>query len=381
MNIVNICLSGPFSDGWNYQENLLSKYQKKFAEDVSVVTSQFAWNSKGKLEFVKKSDYIDENGVKIYRLPLKNGKALNDKFKRYIGLYELLEQLSPDILFVHGCQFRDVSVIVKYLKKHPNIITYVDNHADYSNSAHGWLSRNVLHRIIWRHYAQKINPFVKKWYGVLPARVDFLKDVYGLPMEKIEFLPMGADDELVEKYSSPEIRSEYRKKYDVAEDDFLIVSGGKIDLAKKQTLMLMDAVNQIGNPKLKLVVFGPVVPELKDLVLQKCSDFVQYIGWQTSEQSYPHFAMADLVVFPGRHSVFWEQVAGMGIPMIVKYWEGTTHIDHGGNVKFLHDKSVAEIKESLETIFSSGELKKMKLIAQDVKNFFSYRNVAERTIV
>ena len=32
--------------------------------------------------------------------------------------------------------------------------------------------------------------------------MDFLKDVYKVPAEKVDFLPMGVDDDLVEKYSS-----------------------------------------------------------------------------------------------------------------------------------------------------------------------------------
>ena len=380
MNILNICLAGPVTDGWNYQDNLLPKYQKKLGNDVSVITSQFVWNKKGLIELLNKTDYANEYGVKIFRIPNKGKTNLFSKFKRYLGLYDLLEQLKPDILFVHGCQFCDIDTIVRYLKKNTNVITYVDNHADFSNSATSWLSKNILHKIIWRHYAKKIDPFVKKWYGVLPARVDFLHYIYGIPKEKIEFLPMGADDEIVEKYSTSEVRSEYRKKYGISNDDRLLVTGGKIDLAKKQTLLLMDAVNQIDNPKLKLIVFGSVVPELKNDVKKRCSAKVKYIGWISSEESYPHFAMADLVVFPGRHSVFWEQVAGQGIPMIVKHWPGTTHVDRNGNVKFLHNDTVDGIRESLETIFNSDELKKMKSVAQCVKNFFSYRNIAERSI-
>lgn len=380
MKIAHICLTGPYSDGWNYQENLLSKYHHKNGHDVCVVASRYTWNLKGTIEECDRDFYTDKNGVEIYRLRIEHNRNLLSKLKKYVGLYELLENLSPDTLFIHGCQFCDIDTIVRYLKKNPNVATYVDNHADFSNSATSWLSKNVLHKIIWRHYAKKIDPFVKKWYGVLPARVDFLKRIYGLPADKIEYLPMGADDELVDKYSSPEIRSEYRKKYGISDDDILLVTGGKIDLAKKQTLLLMDAVNQIDNPKLKLIVFGSVVPELKSDVETRCSAKVKYIGWLSSEESYPHFAMADLVVFPGRHSVFWEQVAGQGIPMIVKYWPGTTHVDRNGNVKFLHNDTVDGIRESLETIFNSDELKKMKSVAQCVKNFFSYRNIAERSI-
>ena len=43
-----------------------------------------------------------------------------------------------------------------------------------------------------------INPYVNKFYGVLPARVDFLINEYKLPKNKVELLVMGADDDCIE---------------------------------------------------------------------------------------------------------------------------------------------------------------------------------------
>ena len=37
-----------------------------------------------------------------------------------------------------------------------------------------------------------------------------------------------------------------------------------------------------------------------------------------SKDSYDYFEASDLVVFPGCHSVMWEQVTGQGKPMLVK---------------------------------------------------------------
>ncbi len=382
MKVLHLCLACFFPSGYSYQENMLPKYHRELGFDVEVIASTLGFNKDGRSDYLAErvgSSY-DERGVKVTRIPYKFNNFFCFKLCIFKGLKKSLDSSKPDILFIHGCQFYDIGIVIKYLQEHPTIDVYIDNHADFSNSARSWFSRNVLHRGLWKYFACKINPFVKKWFGVLPARVDFLRDVYGLPAGKIEFLPMGADDVLVEKYSSLEIRTEYRKKYCVADDDLLIVTGGKIDVAKKQTLLLMDAVNQIDNSKLKLIVFGSVVPELKDEIEKRCSDKVKYIGWVASENSYPHFAMADIVVFPGRHSVFWEQVAGMGVPMIVKFWKGTTHINRGGNVKFLYEDSVDEIKKNIESFFINGELEKMKLAAENNKKFFSYREIAKRSI-
>lgn len=191
----------------------------------------------------------------------------------------------------------------------------MDNHCDFSNSATNWLSKYVLHGIIWKHFAKEILPYTKKFYGVLPARVDFLINMYGIPSNKVELLVMGADDDKVDQVLKGNSKERIRKKYNIGKDDFLVMFGGKIDAWKKQTLLLMEAIGKIENPKVKLIVFGSVTQELADNVKDLCiKNKVQYIGWVKAEESYEYFAAADLAIFPGRHSVFWEQVAGMGIP-------------------------------------------------------------------
>ena len=286
----------------------------------------------------------------MIRLDLKVGKDIYSKIKVYEGLLGELEKIKPDCIFVHGVQFVDIHTIVKYARQY-HVDIYVDNHCDFSNSATNWLSKYVLHGIIWKHFAKEILPYTKKFYGVLPARVDFLINMYGIPSNKVELLVMGADDDKVDQVLKGNSKERIRKKYNIGKDDFLVMFGGKIDAWKKQTLLLMEAIGKIENPKVKLIVFGSVTQELADNVKDLCiKNKVQYIGWVKAEESYEYFAAADLAIFPGRHSVFWEQVAGMGIPMVCKYWEGTTHVDCGGNVKFLYRDSVEEIKSTIENI-------------------------------
>lgn len=54
----------------------------------------------------------------------------------------------------------------------------------------------------------------------------------------------------------------------------------------------------------------------------------------------------------------------MGIPMICKYWDGTTRVDLGGNVKFLYQDSTEEIKKvSEETIYDLEHYAHMRSVA------------------
>lgn len=382
MKIAHVMLCGPVTDGWNYQDNMLTKYQKKNGHSVVLITSKWVWNNENQLVKFDKSDYLNEHGNRVYRLDIKGDKPFNTKFKRYIGLYQCIEKVEPDIIFVHGISFLDIGAIISYKKKNQNVKIYVDNHSDFSNSATNWLSRTILHGIIWRFMANKIAPYTEKFYGVLPARVDFLINVYHLPKDKCELLVMGVDDELAERAEKDSRKDEIRKMYGISDSDFLIVSGGKIDSAKRQTLLLMEAINKSKNEKLKLLVFGSIEDNIRkefDQLLKK--NKVMYAGWINAVDSYDYFAAADLVVFPGRHSVFWEQVAGQGIPMVCKYWAGTTHIDLNGNMEFLYEDKVEEIQKTIENIASNKEYyNAMKKVAHSNRSIFLYSDIARRSI-
>lgn len=381
MKIVHMCLCGPVTDGWNYQENKLTKYHKLMGHDVIMIASQWVWNSKGEMELTEKHDYINDDGVKVLRLPLYFGNV-NSRLKVYKGLFSILVKERPDILFVHDCQFLDVLNVVRYVKKYPTKV-YVDNHVDYSNGARNWLSKNVLHKILWKYVANKIEPYTTKFYGVLPSRVDFLKELYNLPAEKCELLVMGADDELVSAAKGDDIKQFIREKYNIGQDDFLVMTGGKIDAFKTQTLLLMEAVKNINKTNVRLIVFGSVSEEMKkDVNSLVDGTKIQYIGWVDASESYKYFAAADLVVFPGRHSVFWEQVAAQGIPMLCKEWSGTTHVDLGGNVQFLTQDSAEEIQIMVEKLLNSPEdYAKMKEVAlNEGMRFFAYSDIARRSI-
>ena len=382
MKIVHICLCGPVTDGWNYQENKLTKYHKLMGHDVTMIASQWVWNSKGEMELSDKHDYVNDDGVKVRRLPIYFGNV-NSRLKIYKGLFSVLVKEHPDVLFVHDCQFLDVLNIVRYVKKYPTKV-YVDNHVDYSNGARNWLSKNVLHKILWKYVANKIEPYTTKFYGVLPSRVEFLKELYNLPAEKCELLVMGADDELVSAAKGDDIKQCIREKYNIGQDDFLVMTGGKIDAFKTQTLLLMEAIKNINKANVRLIVFGSVSEEMKkDVNSFVDGSKIQYIGWVDASESYKYFAAADLVVFPGRHSVFWEQVAAQGVPMLCKEWDGTTHVDLGGNVQFLTQDSAEEIQSMIEKLLNSPEkYAKMKEVAvSEGMRVFSYSDIARRSIL
>ena len=376
--VLNICVNGIYTDGYTYHENLLPKYHKKNGNQVFILASEYEYDINKQISKSNNTEYVDSNGITVKRLKIKGDRPITYKFKRFEDFYNAIEKIKPDIIFCHLFQFIDVGEVVKYKKKNPNVKVYFDSHADTINSAHGFLSRNILHKIIWRYYAKKAYNVAEKFYGVSPARVQFLREIYGLPIEKTSLLVMGADDEMVKFANSEEIKKSTREQYGILPDDFLIITGGKIDGTKWQVINLMKAAHKL---PVKLIVFGSVSEELQTEVNKQTSDSVIFAGWKTEIEAYRLFAVANLAVFPATHSVYWEQVTGQGIPMIVRHWRGFEHLDLNGNLLYLEEGTEKEIENAIKRVLDKDTYNYMAKIAQEKGiEKFSYKALALESI-
>jgi glycosyltransferase involved in cell wall biosynthesis len=384
MKIVHLCLANFYIDNYSYQENLLPKYHVLQGYEVTVIASLVSIDTNGKPCLLdSESTNYTLDGFKVIRVDYDKPFYFFNKFVRfYKKIYLLLENERPDILFLHDFSFMDITEIIRYVKKNKSVRVYIDCHTDFINSGRTWISRNIFHKIIWRYYAKKLTPFVSKFYGTTPIRCDFLRDVYRINPQKIELLVMGVDNEQLKFKNRLDIRTSLIKNLEFCDNDFIIVSGGKID-QQKNIHLLLQAVYNINKPNIKLVVFGTVNPDLQDFFdLMLTSKSISFVGWQNSDKILDYFIFADLIVFPGTHSVLWEQAVGVGIPCVFKYWEGITHIDLGGNCEFLYEDKVDEIEYKLLSIINNqNKYAQMKNNAIEKGLLeFSYDAIAERAI-
>ena len=386
MKIIHLCLCGSYNEEWGYQDNIIPIYNKRDGHEVTVISSVLSTDTNNLGYSVKDPGvYLIKEGVKLIRIPFKNKFPfkLEKKFRIYPSLLKTLENEKPDFIFIHGLQFANIVDVVKYLKKNTNVRTVVDNHADFSNSATNWFSKKILHSIIWRYNAKSITPYTEKFYGVLPARVDFLINVYKVPVEKTELLVMGADVDQINFNDKLMIRKNIRERHSIKETDTLLITGGKIDSAKLQTLDFLKIIIASEKENLKVLIFGSIDNEIKEQLFNLVDDDkIQFIGWLNTHDIYEYFLASDLGVFPGRHSVLWEQAVGTGLPCLFKYWKGTTHVDVGGNCLFLDNDSYEEIEQKLFAIIDNENLfENMKKISLDKgRSKFSYRKISREAI-
>jgi 1,2-diacylglycerol 3-alpha-glucosyltransferase len=386
MKIVHLCLSSVFIDGYSYQENLLPKYHKILGHTVTVVASLLSFDSFGSPCLLEgESVKINSDDVKVVRIDYKRPFYRINKFLRiYSNLFITLKNEKPDMLFIHDFSFLDIVQVLRYKKYNPTIEIIVDCHTDYINSAKSIISKYLFHHFVWRFFAKLLSPHVKVFYGVTPLRCDFLKNAYKINIEKVDLLVMGVDDFLLKKKNFNEIKHSISSKFQIEEDSFVIVTGGKID-SKKNIHLLIRAFLEINNPKLILLIFGTVSKEYKlefDNIINLNRN-IKFAGWLNSNEILDYLIYSDLIIFPGTHSVLWEQAVAIGKPCIFKYWEGMTHVDIGGNCEFLLNDSVDDIKNKINGLFIDGnkKLDYMRSRANNHEKFkFYYSEIAHKTL-
>lgn len=380
MKIVHLCLSAFFIDNYSYQENMITKYHVKHGHEVTVIASLFSFDKNGKGYYQKEpSTHVEPSGVKVIRLAYKEPLKINRTLRHYEGFKECLNNEAPEIIFIHNMAFGDTGIVVDYIKKHPSTLLFADNHADYVNSAKNWSSKHILHPIIWRYYAHKLQPFLKKCYGVTPMRCRFLKEMYHIKPELIEFLPMGVDDEAIPT-TRVTVRNAIRTELGIPEDSLVILTGGKIDKLKN-THVLVEALKKMNNKNVHLIICGTLSPEMEYLKSEFESNAnIHYLGWCNADRVMNCMVASDLACFPGTHSTLWEQSVGVGLPAIFKRWNEMEHVNVNDNCEFVKGEDVEDLYSVIKKVIEPSYFAAIKEKAAVASKQFLYSEISLNAI-
>lgn len=382
MKIVHICLAAVYIEGFGYQENILPQCHRAMGFEVTVLTSDTVFDRNYTQKTREDKDYINQYGIHVITLSRSKRYGYYSKFRDYANLYNELQKEKPSIIFVHGGQFVALKDVIDYCKSNSHVRLYIDQHGDYYNMRLDRWQDRFAQYWIYGFWMRKAIPYVDKFWGVTPWRCQYLNEVYGIPKEKIGLLVMGGDDTCIHYDEKKQIRTHIRKILSLKESDFVLITGGKID-RNKNINVLMRAVAELNRNNLKLIVFGQPDKEMQSLIKELSKDMhIINIGWLDSTKVYDYFLASDLVVFPGTHSVLWEQACACGIPGIFKDWVGMRHVDVGGNAIFINGDDKNEIKNVVSKILDSPKMyKTMREVAEKKAiPYFSYKEISKRAI-
>lgn len=383
MKIVHVCLCGTFGEDYAYQDNLLPKYHHKMGHEVTIVAPIYCRinTQTGEEEIAPCGIKLMADGTKLIRLAPLVRHRINIRLHLFKGLYKILLQEAPNLLFVHGIDSLSYRECIKYAKKHPDVILVLDNHADWNNSYHSKISYYWAKYVIKRLIVKPALKTAKQFYGVTPARCTFLNEMYGIPKDRIKLLPFGADDDELKIESKQTLRKTLRNQYNIRPIDFLIVTGGKID-KRKNIHLVAEAVLRIKNPNLKLLIFGAVNNEMKDYFSSVTSDRIIMTGWVPSNDVYKYFYAADFVMFPGLHSVLWEQMLATRTPCACTKIDGFEHMNYNDNCILMESNTIEYYMDIINRILNDSEYYKMLCKNSDtvLANQFKYSKIAQQIL-
>lgn len=388
MKILMLCEL--YIENLEYQENLLVKYYRKYGHDVTVITSTYDnvfdyYNDNH--DNSKPMRIYNDRGAKIIKLPFKFN--ILGKIKKYTNISKFVEDFQPDLLYVHDIM-PNMFEMLAYKKKHPHVKMIMDYHADYSNSANNWLSLNVLHKIIRKYwYMNPIRKHISRFYPIVPGSTKFLHEVYGIPLNQMEILPLGADTDLVQEMQQNGIRNSIRERLNIAESEIAIFSGGKFTPAKK-TDLLIEAFLQINRPDLHLIIVGDADDKNQNykeelLNLSRANPKIHFVGWQDNHGVYQHLAASDLAVFPASQSIVWQQAMASGLPLVVGNVgeQSVQYLNEFGAITELdkHQITAENIRFAIEKLIQPDQLATAKkLAAQTSAKFLNWNNLINKTI-
>lgn len=371
MKILHI--TAYYNDGWGYQENLLPKYQKEMGHEVILITSdkKIDYDSGFQSDVSGQKEYYDGE-IKIIRL---NSIKIRGSLIFLLGLKDLLRKLKPDLIFHHGIIMPAVISIANYRKNHETKII-LDNHTDENILTDSLLAKSTFYKFMKKYIYFNINKF-DLFFGVTPERTNFLETFYGLPKEKIRFLPIGIDN-LKLNFKETASRDNFNKLSNLREDyDLVLVTGGKLT-SEKKTENIIKALKLLNEDyEVLLVIFGKIIDDKLNNLIDK--ENIIYYEWLEQNEINEIFRICDVGIWVNQHTTLIEDSINANLPLVIPFYGSTFHLINN-NAFPLFSGNPYEIYSIVKKIIKFDLLKDIKSETKKTKDLFSYESVAKASI-
>lgn len=379
MKILHCCLASFYFDNFNYQENALPRMNKANGHEVQIIASTQVYDN-GKIVYTHPKKYFNEDGIFVKRLEYSKklpGKLIR-KIRIYKNLYKEVDKFQPDIILCHGVQTGDLLTIAKYVKKHENVLFYADNHADFNNSARNIVSKIFLHKVIYKIILQKSLTHINKILYLTAETKKFLKRMYKIPDEKLEYYPLGG--KLYSERERLKFRESKRKELNIEGSDILFIHSGKMNSAKR-TDLLLSAFHKVKNQKMKLIIIGSISEEYSKIIMPfiESDKRIQYLGWKSGEELQEYLCAGDVYVQPGSQSATMQNALCCGNAVILTPVEAHKFLLKDAGIYITDEKTLIEALQKIAADFEYLDQKRKKCF-KIAQNMLDYSMLAEKLV-
>lgn len=315
MKIAHIVLSGPFTVGMTYQENLLPIQNARDGHEVTIIASRLSWKE-DKITILPEGEEIIDPGIRLVRIKYDFviNYFLTEKIRKASKLLPIIKKFCPDIIFLHDPQSFEILNLAKYRLRNPSTRFIVDVHSNYLNCARNMFSYLILHKLFYKTILSISKSSVDRMYCVDKSSETFLREVYGYTEKNIEIFPLGG---LSIRIAEKE-RDRIREAWHIQPDDIIFIHSGKINKGKRtKELLEFFEMNKAANFRLMIVgsIEDEYQSELKHLL--ESDNRVLFLGWKTGEELLRLLAVTDVYVQLGSASATLQNAICAGNAIIV----------------------------------------------------------------
>lgn len=344
------CLSAGGVVNASYQ---IAKMQAR-DNSVKVISSDAC---RKRLKFEGSRYDVDVDGIKVDYF-----KNVSNRFKLATMLdtpifapFRIRRQIKDfDVVHVHEHR-QTLGIIACYFARRYGIPYVVQAHG----SVLPFFQKEGLKNLFDKVFGFKILHGASKVFALTEVEKEqYLK--MGVEEERIEIVPLGIN---IEEYSNLPEEGRFREKFNISEDDRLVIFIGRIHEIKGLDL-LVDAFHELiqSHSNIKLAIVGPddgYGDALDSRIKERgISDEVVVTGPLYKREKQEALVDCDLFVMPSRYESFTTsglEAMACGKPLVLTR---NNHIHDwvDGSVGLACDDDKISLKEAMEAILFDGEL-------------------------
>lgn len=353
-----------FQPELGYQETNLAKEQLDMDHSVSVITSDryspliYEGNAVKQVlgERILKPGHYIEKGIPTIRL-----NVLFEHFPAIwiSGLEKQILNLQPDLVHVHGVATFS-AIRVAGLKKKINFKLIVDDHMTFGASRS---ALRCLYPVFKYTFAKKILKHSDLLVGVSNTSKQFMHEKYGYPLERIEYIPLGAN--VKHFHFDPQARQLLREKFALSDDAVVFIYAGKVVPVKGPHIFIDAAIELTKqHPNVFFIVVGNgpdgYIQEMKDKI--KKNSLEKHIILNNAvpnDQLYQYYSVADVAVWPREASLSMMEAMACNLPIIISAEsEVSERLEYNNGLQYWHEDAES-LKMQMEKMLDKSLRLKM----------------------
>lgn len=339
MRIVHV--RDEFPPRLGYQEAYLACEQAKMGHEVYVVaadrytTSTYSANKSllGESRIIGAGFSIEE-GIKVWRLKTRFEWPPNILWIG--GLEKKVLELEPDIVIMHGIISLSAIRIARLKKRRCNFKLIFDDHMAY-DCMFSKLGI-VAYPVFKRFFSPLILETADGLVAVAQTTIDFMHRMYGIPLERITYIPLGSDDTLFRFDDTA--RGEIREQLSIGGSDVAFIYTGKMIPIKKLNILIEAMKILESHQELKILLVGGGIESYVDGLKQdiKAQGLEDRFIWHDAvpnKELYKYYSAADVAIWPREASLSAMDASSCSLPVILSDdCEITERVERGNGLTF-----------------------------------------------